>query len=122
MFCQIAQKLELGFSKENWKYLVGDCVEERVNDALGEAPLLVLIHSDNLTPIFRHFWEMETFRKIYEIKNIFLETRATESNRSAQKFGPNSCVLSDRVSDFVNVGSRRLANGGQRVDGRYTLG
>ena len=65
---------------------------------------------------------METIRKIYEIENIFLETRATESDRSAQKFGPNSRVFSDRMSDFLDVGSRRLANGGQRIDGRYTLG
>ena len=84
--------------------------------------LLVLVHSDNLTPICCHFWKMETFRKIYEVEDIFLETRTTESDRSAQKFGPNSRVFSDRMSDFLDVGSRRLANGGQRIDGRYTLG
>ena len=83
---------------------------------------MILVQGDNLMPICRHFWEMETLRKIYEVENIFLETRATESDRSAQKFGSNSRVLSDRMSDFLNVGSRRLANGGQRIDGRYTLG
>lgn len=108
--------------QDNWKYFVGNCVEERVNDTLREAPLLMLVHGDNLAPICRNFRKVETFRKINEIENIFLETGATESDRSAQKFRPNSRVFSDGVSDFLDVGSGRLANGGKRIDGRYTLG
>lgn len=83
--------------------------------------LLVLIQGDNLTPVCRHFGKVKTFGEINQIENIFLETRTAESDRSAQKFGPNSRVFSDRVSHFLDIGSCRLANGGQRIDGRYTL-
>ncbi len=64
---------------------------------------------------------MKTLGKVNEVKDVLLEAGPAKADRCAQKLGPNAGVLADGVGDFLNVGSRRLANGRERVDGRNAL-
>ena len=51
-----------------------------------------------------------------------LETRTSETDGSLQELGSDTRVLSDGVSDLVNVGTSGFTDGGKHVDGRDTLG
>jgi hypothetical protein len=123
MFCRESGQRE-GNTTQKGKggYLVCDCVEEGVDDALREAMLLVFVQGDDLTPISCHFGKVETLGKVNEVENVLLEAGPPKADRGPQKLGPNTRVLADRVGDFLDIGTRRLAYGGQRVDRRDALG
>lgn len=103
-------------------YLAGDGLEEGVNDVLGETPLLVLVHVNNLAPVSGNLGQVQAFAEVDKVENILLETRSTETDRGAQKLVAYTAVVADGVGDLVDVGTGSLADGGEGVDGGDTLG
>lgn len=80
---------------------------------------------------------MQRLGKVHQVEDVLLEARSTESlvvrdcpsriarrthNRRLQELGADSRVLADSVSDLVNGSTGGLADGGQGVDGRDSLG
>lgn len=65
---------------------------------------------------------MQGLAEVDEVEDVLLEARATEADGCAQEFGADARVVADSVGDLVDVGTRRLADGGERVDRRDTLG
>jgi len=96
----------------------------------------VLVHLDNSSPVLGDLGQVKGLGKVDQVEDILLETRSTETllirtaqlglsamtyDRGLQELGTHSRVLSDGESDFVNVGSGSLTDGGQGVDGRDSL-
>lgn len=102
-------------------YLVGDGVEERVNNGLGESALLVLVHLHNLPPVRCNLRQVQALAEVDKVQNILLEARTTEADRRPQELGSNSRVETNSMCDFVDVGASRLTNGRKRIDGGDTL-
>src|ERR1700683_2125039 len=92
-------------------YLASDCVEKRVNNALGEPFLLILVHLHDLSPVRGNFRQMQALAKIYKVKNIFLEARTTKANRGTKEFVPDTRIVTDSVCNLVDVGASGLADG-----------
>jgi hypothetical protein len=104
--------MKVTIHKGELSYLVCDGVEECVNDALRESTFLVFVKSDDLAPISCHFGKVKTLRKVNEVENVFLETRATKPDRGPQKIRSHPRVTADSVRDFLNVRACRFAYGG----------
>jgi hypothetical protein len=64
-----------------------------------------------LAPISGHFGKVKALRKVDEVENILLETRATKPNRRPQESRSNPRVAANSVRDFLNVSARRFADG-----------
>jgi len=111
MFCPNPLNVQAYYHKWELCYLVGDGVEEGVNDALREATFLEFIESDDLAPISCHFRKVEVLGKVDEVQYVFLEARATKPDRGPQKFGPHARVTADSVRDLLDVSACRLAYG-----------
>ena len=103
-------------------YLASDRVEQCVNDSLRETALLVLVQLNNLAPVRGNLWQVQALAEVYQVKDILLEARTTETNRGTQEFGADTRVIADSVCDLVNVGTSSLTDGRERVDRRDTLG
>jgi hypothetical protein len=54
---------------------------------------------------------MQAFAEVDQIQNILLEARSTETNRRLEDLVSNPGIVSDGMSNLVNVGSRGLTNG-----------
>lgn len=54
--------------------------------------LLIVVNINYCLPIHGWFGEMELFTNVDQVEDVFLETRATKSNRSHQEFGANSWI------------------------------
>ena len=102
-------------------HLPSDGVEEGVDDRLGEAALLVLVHLPDLTPVRRDLGQVQALGKVDEVEDVLLEAGAAEADRRAQELGPDARVEADRVCDLVDVRARRLADCGERIHGRDAL-
>lgn len=102
--------------------LIRDRVKQGVDDTLDEAALLVLVHDDDLMPIRCDLGQVEGLGQVRQIENVFLEAGAAEADRSLKELGTDASVATDSVGNLVNVGTGSLADGGQSVDGRDTLG
>lgn len=90
-------------------YLPRDGLEERVYHLLREPAFLVLVHLDHLTPVSSNLGEMQTLAQVHQVQDVLLEARATEADRGLQEFGANPRVLSNRIGDFIDVGTGRFA-------------
>ena len=101
--------------------LAGDGVEERVDDGLREATLLVLVHLDDLAPVRRDLGQVQALAQIHEVEDILLEAAPAEPDRRAEELGADARVKANRVRDLVDVRARRLADRGERVHGRDAL-
>ena len=102
-------------------HLPSDGVEERVDDRLGEAALLVLVHFHDLAPVRRDLGQVQALGEVDEVEDVLLEARAAEADRRAQELGPDARVEADGVRDLVDVRAGRLADRGERVHGRDAL-
>lgn len=100
-----------------YAYLSGDGVEERVDNGLGESALLVLVHFYDLSPVCGDLGQVQALAQVNQVEDILLEARTTETDRRPQELGSNSRVESNSVRHFVDVGTRRLADSRERVDG-----
>ena len=65
---------------------------------------------------------MATFAQVYQVEDILLETRPSETDTGAKELGAESRVVANGVGDFVDVGAGGLADGGEGVDGGNSLG
>lgn len=65
---------------------------------------------------------MERLGEVDQVEDILLETRTTETDRRLEELGADTSILADGVSDLVDGGTSSLANSGQGVDRRDTLG
>jgi hypothetical protein len=61
--------------------LIGDGVEQGVNNLLRKPPLLVLVHLHNLSPVGSDLRQMQTLTQIHQVQDVFLETRSAETDR-----------------------------------------
>ena len=57
-------------------------VEERVDDLLGEALLLVVVHADHVPPVRGHLVQVQLLADVHQVEDILLEAGAAEPDRS----------------------------------------
>ena len=107
---------------EDGDAFAADGVVEGLHDAISEAALLPLVHGDDGFPVVGDLGKAEVAAEIDEIKNVFLEAGAAETDRGLEEFGSDAGVGADGVRHFVDVGSGRFAEGGDAVDGGNPLG
>lgn len=109
------------FAKDG-TYLASDRVEKRVNNVLRETFLLILVHINDLSPVRGNLGQVQAFAQIYKVKNVFLEARTTEADRSTKELVTNARIVANSVCNLVDVGTSGLADGRKGIDGRDTLG
>lgn len=103
-------------------HLASDCIEQCVHNTLREPPLLVLVHLHYLPPVGSHLWKMTALTQVYQIKDILLEARASETDAGFEELGPNTRVVADRVGDLIDIRACGFADGREGVDRRDALG
>ena len=59
--------------------LISNGVKQAVHNSICKSPSLILIHYDNLVPVVCNFRQVQSFRKVNKIEDIFLETASTEA-------------------------------------------
>ena len=67
---------------QNADFLPRDGVEERVDDLLGEALLLVVVHGDHVPPVGGDLVQVQLLANVNQVKDVFLEAGAAEPDRS----------------------------------------
>src|SRR5690554_2243148 len=107
---------------EDGYFFAADSIEELAYDVLGKAALLVVVHFDDLLPVVGDFGEAVTAGNVHEVEDVFLETAAAEAYGGFQELGADAAVLAYGAGNFIYVGAALFAEGGDGVDGRYTLG
>ena len=65
---------------------------------------------------------MAALAQIYQVENILLETRPSETDASAEELGAEARVVADGVGNFVDVGAGGFADGREGVDRGDSLG
>jgi len=65
---------------------------------------------------------MAALAQIYQVEDILLETRPSETDAGTEELGAETRVVADGVGDFVDVGAGGLADGREGVDGGDSLG
>mmetsp|Transcript_331 Transcript_331/g.957 ORF Transcript_331/g.957 Transcript_331/m.957 type:complete len:525 (+) Transcript_331:274-1848(+) len=106
---------------EDGASLAGHGVEHRLEHAVDEAVLLVVVDRDDAAPVVRHLLKSNGFADVHEVKDVLLEAASSESHGRVEELRSNAAVRSDRVADLLHVCSRRLAERGDGVDGRDAL-
>src|SRR5690554_842744 len=107
---------------EDGYFFAADSIEELAYDVLGKAALLVVVHFDDLFPVVGDFGEGVAAGNVHQVEDVFLETAAAEAYGGFQEFGTDATVLAYGTGNFIYIGTALFAEGGDGVDGRYTLG
>lgn len=107
---------------ENSNLLANKGVVEALDDTVGETVTSVLVHLDNLAPVLSDLGKTHGLGKVDEVENILLEAAATETDTSHQELVTNTGVNTDSLGDLIDISTGLLADGGDGVDGRNTLG
>lgn len=106
---------------EDGNLLVGNGVEEGGDNLADETLLLVLVHDDDLLPVFGDLGQVQLLREVDEVEDVLLEARTTETNRGLQELGTQAGIAAAGIGDLIDIGTGGLANGRQSVDGGDTL-
>ena len=107
---------------EDRDFLARYRVKELAHDAARETALLPIVHRDDLRPVGGDIGQAEALAKIGEIEDILLEARAAEADGRLEEFRADAAVLADGVGDLVDIGTGRLAERRDGVDGGNALG
>lgn len=59
--------------------LISNSVKQAVYNSACKSPSLILIHCDNLVPVICNFRQVQSFRKVNKIEDIFLEAASTKA-------------------------------------------
>ena len=102
-------------------HLFGDGIEEGRDNALCKAPLLILIHLHDLSPVCGNLGQVQRLAEVNKVEDILLETRATKPNGGLQELRANTRVEPDGVRYLIDVGTSCLADSGESVDRGDTL-
>jgi len=97
-------------------------VKEGGDHPFDEAPALVVVHLDDLFPVFRNFGEAVVLAEVDKIEDIFLETGSTEADGGFQEFGSNAGICSDSAGHFIDIRFGGLTECRDGVDGGDSLG
>ena len=68
--------------------LVGDWIEEGVDDTLGETSLQTFVHINHLLPVGNNFREVETVGEVDEVENIFWRQDPPKPTEASTSLGP----------------------------------
>ena len=107
---------------EEGDLLARDGVKEGGDYPFNEALALVVVHLDDLLPVFRDFGEAVVLAEVDKIEDVFLEAGSTESNGGFQEFWSNAGVCSDSAGHFIDIRFGGLAECRDGVDGGDSLG
>ena len=107
---------------EHGEALAVERVEEALDDAVGEALLLIVVDAQHLQPVVGALGELERLAHIDQVVDVLLEAAAAEAHARLQELGANARVGAYGLRHLLDVGAARLANGRYRVDARYALG
>lgn len=69
-----------------------DGVEHVLDDARGEAALLVVVHQHDLVPVVRDLPEPEGLADVHQVQDVLLEAAATEPHASLQELVANTRI------------------------------
>ena len=58
-----------------------DGVEERVDDLLGEALLLVVVHANHVPPVRGYLVQVQLLADVHQVEDVLLEAGAAEPDR-----------------------------------------
>ena len=73
-------------------------------------------------PVFRDFRKVEGIAEVNEVEDVLLETGTAEADGGFEEFRTDPRIHADCAGDFIDVGTRCLAKGGDGVDRRDSLG
>mmetsp|Transcript_38863 Transcript_38863/g.62945 ORF Transcript_38863/g.62945 Transcript_38863/m.62945 type:complete len:231 (-) Transcript_38863:544-1236(-) len=103
------------------KTLASNCIIQSLYYPVGKPLFLVVVHLNNLIPIFSNLSKSQGLADVNQVENILLEARASKSYRSLKELGTNTRVRANSMSNFINICSCLFAEGGEGIDARDTL-
>mmetsp|Transcript_24272 Transcript_24272/g.47395 ORF Transcript_24272/g.47395 Transcript_24272/m.47395 type:complete len:431 (-) Transcript_24272:11-1303(-) len=109
-----------GESKEG-DLLTRDGVEHGLDHLPGEAVLLVVVDLDNLVPVLRDLLKTEALAEVHKVQDILLEARSTEADGGVKEALANTLILTDSVSNFLDISASGFAKLRDGVDRGDTL-
>lgn len=107
---------------EDSNLLANKGVVEALDDTVGETVTSVLVHLDDLAPVLGDLRKTHGLGEVDEVENILLEAAATETDTGHQELVANTGVHTDGLGDLIDISTGLLADGGDGVDRRNTLG
>ena len=97
-------------------------IEEVTDDAAAEAGLLPVVDLDDALPVGGHLGKTEVLAEVGEVENVLLEAGAAVADGCLEELGTDAGVLANGAGYLVDIGSGRLAECGDGVDGGDALG
>mmetsp|Transcript_2494 Transcript_2494/g.5441 ORF Transcript_2494/g.5441 Transcript_2494/m.5441 type:complete len:309 (+) Transcript_2494:1053-1979(+) len=73
-------------------------------------------------PVLGHLGKAKGAAEVHQVEDVLLEARPAKADGRLEKLGADARVDPDGVGDLGDIGTRHLAESGDRVDGRDPLG
>ncbi len=74
--------------------LVGDGVEQGLDNVLREPGFLVVVHVNDTLPIMCDLGQVELLAYVHEVEDVLLKAGATKADARLEELGPDSRVQS----------------------------
>ena len=92
--------------------LAVDRIIKSADDFLHESALLPIVKMHDLTPVFCDMGKVKGIAEIYQVEDVFLETRAAKADGCFEEFRADPRVHADRASDLIHISPSGFAEGG----------